>query len=185
LPNLTVISYPKSATFLIYKGEFSPADDIVNVSVMIPITDHGSDVYVAQIVHLNEGQVRLGQELKYTQQSLNSTISRVNNIAMAVNALNDSVMYLARELGELKLLYQQSLLYSAMNDMLNNRPTLSYVHNRDMDVLIASVLNDTDLYINTTYAEYGLAQLLTEHLFFQHISFVSSKNYNTPNKDEI
>ncbi|CAF1620445.1 unnamed protein product, partial [Didymodactylos carnosus] len=41
LPNLTVISYPKSAAFLIYKGEFSPADDIVNVSVMIPITHHG------------------------------------------------------------------------------------------------------------------------------------------------
>ncbi|CAF1166360.1 unnamed protein product, partial [Didymodactylos carnosus] len=41
LSNLTVISYPKSATFLIYKGEFSSADDIVNVSVMIPITHHG------------------------------------------------------------------------------------------------------------------------------------------------
>ncbi|CAF1130421.1 unnamed protein product [Didymodactylos carnosus] len=160
------------------------------------------DVHGAQIVHLNEGQVRLGQGLKYTQESLNSTISRVNNIVMAVNALSVSypviifsnerslawiyyVMYLARELGELKLSYQQSLLYSAMNDMLNNRPTLSYVHNRDRDVLIASVLNDIDLYINTTYAEYGLGQLLTEHLFFQHISFVSSKNSNTPNKDEI
>ncbi|CAF4436478.1 unnamed protein product, partial [Didymodactylos carnosus] len=46
------------------------------------------DVHGAQIVHLNEGQVRLGRGLKYTQESLNSTISRVNNIVMAVNAFS-------------------------------------------------------------------------------------------------
>ena len=132
----------------------------------------------AQILHLNEGQVKLAEELRDTQIALNKTMALVNqhseilrNHAEALKTLVSQTLFLRNQLDTVTHALNTHFIHESIEDIISNKLNLLFIHHTDMSRVIKMVTQAMNLTINEFNSSIPRVEIITRLLVRQQIDF--------------
>lgn len=138
------------------------------------------------IVHLQEGQMKIAQELQGTQDALNRTIRLLNmhtdTIRMHDKAIRDMetiTLHIKSKLDTFIYAVEGHFLHSSMENILNNKLNIDFVHAEDIPKLFETVIQKTNIVLEDSSSSLSMIDLMTKLLVHQQIDFIPTKNPQT------
>ncbi|CAF1303046.1 unnamed protein product [Didymodactylos carnosus] len=129
-------------------------------------------VSMAQTALLKDGMILLGAHLNETNKVVNSIIERSNRQQGDIHAMNEPLLYLAGRVDRLESRVEHNILYTAINDMIQNKLTLKFVAPTEFDELIQTIVWFASM-ANTTFpTEIPLTSAITQLLISQQLTFI-------------
>jgi hypothetical protein len=156
-----------------------------NLAVQVAQSQHTVNVNTVRIGHLHEGLMKLGSELRNTQQSLFEHEERDRERNRSIFAINDSLSILGHYVNNLEHKMRNIFLTHAINDIYKGHNTLLMIDPDDMPVLISQLLNDIDEKSRKLFHHMPITQIINNLLVAQHLTFVLPTAYETNNTHEI
>lgn len=150
------------------------------------------NMHTTQILHLNDGQLKIVQELNYTQAALNRTIELVNEHAdiikthdTALNTLSQFTIFISNRLSSFIHAVETHFIHTAIEDILANKLNLHFIHHKDLPKVTDLILNITNVSIDDTNAIISPVELITRLLVQQRVDFVPKNGSITDSDMEI
>ena len=151
------------------------------------------NTHTAQILHLNQGQLKLVHELNYTQAALNRTIDLVNEHSdiiktheTALRTLSSFTIFLSNRLSSFIHAVETHFIHTSIEDILMNKLNLQFIHHKDLQKVTDIIIKTTNVTIDDKNAILSPVELITRLLVQQRIDFVSkNKSINNENTDVI
>ncbi|CAF0963273.1 unnamed protein product [Didymodactylos carnosus] len=151
------------------------------------------DTHTAQILHLNEGQVKLAYELNYTQAALNQTIDLVNEHSeilrtheTALRTLSQMTMFLSNRLSAFVHSVETHFIHTSIENILENNLNLQFIHHKDLPQVTKMIMKATNVSLDDNSASFASIELVTRLLVKQRIDFISmNKTQNNGESDLI
>ncbi|CAF1058595.1 unnamed protein product [Adineta steineri] len=139
---------------------------------------HNLQIQGAQLAKIHANQIELADELRVTQQVLNTMIPILSSHAEAINTLKSGIEQLHIQL-------QRSFLYLAITQILRNDLTLDFLLPDDLYKVIYHVIQQGNLTFNSRHGSIPVVQIITKLLVRQQIDFIPSSQYKAQNPQEI
>ncbi|CAF0878415.1 unnamed protein product, partial [Didymodactylos carnosus] len=137
----------------------------------------------ATAAFLENGMMKLTEELNGTQGLLNDTIHVLEDTRLNVRHINASVDKLSIKFGDFKQDATETLLYLSVNEILNNKLNLLFIRQQEISKVVQQIFRESNISYNSLFEEQSSLQAITELLYLQHITFVSTNMYNAVNKE--
>ena len=132
----------------------------------------------AQILHLNEGQLKLARELGDTQIALNKTMELVNqhskilrNHAEALRTLLSQTLYLRTQLDTVTHAIDTHFIHESIENILSNKLNLLIIHHRDIPRVVKLIIQTMNLTIDEFNSSIPMLEIITRLLVRQQIDF--------------
>lgn len=145
----------------------------------------------AQIIHLNEGQIKLAQQLKETQSALNKTIEMVNQHAdilrlhaTSLRTVISQTMLLRDKLATATQVMETHFIHESIENILANKLNLYFVHHQDLPRVVGFVANAMNLSRTNMDTSIPLIEIITRLLVRQQIDFIPTTVTEMP-KDSL
>lgn len=136
----------------------------------------------AQVLHLAEGELKLAQELNYTEYALNQTIQLVNehsDIAVRTEEKFRTVTAITHFLNERLAALAHSVdthfIHSSIENIMQHKLNLEFIHHKDIPKLIQLVLAATNITFDETNDMVPIIVLITKLLVQQRIDFIPAR----------
>ena len=133
----------------------------------------------AQILHLNEGQLKIAHELNHTQVALNKTIAMVNehsyilrNHEHALRTIISQTMFLSTRLASVVHAVETHFIHTSIEDILSNRLNLLFVHQQDLTRVVDLISQAVNISLEEADNSIPMVELITRLLVRQQIDFV-------------
>lgn len=140
----------------------------------------------AQILQLTEGQLKLAMELSNTQQALNRTMELVNehsdilrNHDEAIRTIGNASLMINNKLNAFIHNVEGQFLHTSIEDILNDKLNLHFIHPQDLLQLIQLVIQATNISIDESDSSISLVELVTRLLVQQQIDFIPTIQLKT------
>ncbi len=142
----------------------------------------------ARMVQFEKNEIRLGMILQQSERLLNSTINQVNQhsgiLETHENRLNKHQQLLANLQRDVMYNEQATIsrfLNLAIHDIINEKPTLAFLHPSDMYLVVQSILQENNITISDKAEQIPIVELITKLIIRQQIDFIPAERYsNTP-----
>ncbi len=145
----------------------------------------------AQILHLNEGQLKLAKELGDTQAALNRTMALVNqhskilnNHAVALKTILSQTLFLRNQLDTVTHALNTHFIHESIEGIMSNKLNLLFVHHTDMNRVVKMVTQAMNLTTNEFNSSIPLVEMITRLLVRQQIDF-APLGANTASDDGV
>ncbi|CAF1327922.1 unnamed protein product [Adineta steineri] len=139
---------------------------------------HNLQIQGAQLAKIHANQIELADELRVTQQVLNTMIPILSSHSESINTLKSGIEQLHIQL-------QRSFLYLAITQILRNDLTLGFLLPDDLYKVIYHVIQQGNLTFNSRHGSIPVVQIITKLLVRQQIDFIPSSQYKAQNPQEI
>ncbi|CAM4838964.1 unnamed protein product [Rotaria magnacalcarata] len=156
--------------------------DIKLVEDSLRVLDQTAQSFQAQILHLNEGQLKLAQELNYTQVALNKTIAMVNEHAHILREHEDALrtvisqtIFLSTRLASAVHAMETHFVHTSIEKMLSNQLNLLFVHQQDMPKVVDLISQAINITFDEADSSIPTVALITRLLVRQQIDFLQTK----------
>jgi hypothetical protein len=153
--------------------------EIKAVTDSLSILTNTANLQTTQLFHLQQGQLRLAQELNYTQIAFNSTIALVNNHSdiltehtQAIESLRHFAQYLSTKLTAFINSVESHFLRTSLADILAHKLNLNFIHHNDLPTVLDFVIAATNVSFNLQSMSLPLVDLVSTLLAEQHLHFV-------------
>jgi hypothetical protein len=156
-----------------------------NLAVQVAQSQHTVNVNTVRIGHLHSGVMKIGSELRHTQESLFQVEEENRKVNRSIFAINSSIGILGTHINNLEHKMRNVFLTQAINDIYKGHSTLSMVDPGDMPLLISQIFNDIDEKSRKLFHHMPITQILNNLLIGQHLTFVLPTAYQTNNTNEI
>ncbi len=156
-----------------------------NLAVQVAQSQHTVNVNTVRIGHLHSGVMKIGSELRHTQESLFQVEEKNWKVNRSIFAINSSIGILGTHINNLEHKMRNVFLTQAINDIYKGHSTLSMVDPGDMPLLISQIFNDIDEKSRKLFHHMPITQILNNLLIGQHLTFVLPTAYQTNNTNEI
>ncbi|CAF1269672.1 unnamed protein product [Rotaria magnacalcarata] len=155
------------------------------------IADH-LELGEARMIQFEKNQMQLGMILQQSENLLNSTINQVNQHSSTLEAfqkqLNDyqqNLLTLQHRVIENKQDAVHRFLSLAIHDIINNKPTLGFLHPSDLQLVIKTILQENNITVSNMTEQIPMAELITKLIIRQQIDFVPAELYSDIDNIEI
>ena len=132
----------------------------------------------AQILHIQEGQVKLAEELRDTQIALNRTMALVNqhseilrNHAKALKALLSQTLFLRNQLDTVTHTLNTHFIHESIERIMAHKLNLLFVHYTDMARVVKMVIQAMNLTSDVFNNAIPGVELITRLLVRQQVDF--------------
>lgn len=132
----------------------------------------------AQILHLNEGQLKLAQELGNTQVALNKTMALVNqhseilhNHAEALKTILSQTLFLRNQLDTVTHALNTHFIHESIENIMANKLNLHFIHHTDMSRVVSMVTQAMNLTTDEFNSSIPMVEIVTRLLVRQQIDF--------------
>ncbi len=132
----------------------------------------------AQILHINEGQLKLAKELSDTQVALNKTMALVNqhseilhNHAEALKTILSQTLFLRNQLDTVTHALNTHFIHESIENILLNKLNLHFIHHTDMSRVIKMVTQAMNLTTDEFNSSIPMVEIVTRLLVRQQIDF--------------
>ena len=149
------------------------------------------NTHTTQLIQLQQGQLKLAQELNCTQAALNQTIALVNDHSTvldrhrsAIETLATFAQFMNAKLTSFIHSIETHFLHTALSDILNNRLNLNFIHHNDLPLVLDFILSATNVSINTDFTILPLVDLVSRLLLQQRIDF-APRNTTSTSRGEL
>ena len=146
----------------------------------------------ARSVQFENNQIKLGTLLQQSQRMLNSTISEVNVHASTLEThdrqLNNqqrALMDLQQQITNNKESSNNRFIHMAIQEIMNGRPTLSFLHPVDTHRVIQSILETNNITIPSSAASMPIVEMISRMILYQHIDFIPAHVYTEAPGSEV
>ena len=133
----------------------------------------------AQMLHLNEGQLKLAYELNHTQVAINKTIAMVNehsyilrNHEHALHTIMSQTMFLSTRLASVVHAVEIHFIHTSIEDILSNCLNLLFVHQQDLTRVVDLISGAINITFEEADNSIPMMELITRLLVRQQIDFV-------------
>jgi hypothetical protein len=140
----------------------------------------------AQILHLDEGQLKLARELGSTQIALNKTMELVNQHSdilrkhgEALRMVVAETIFLKTKLDNVTHALETHFIHQSIEDILSNKLNLLFVHHRDLPYVVTLVSQAMNLSMDVANTSIPMVEVITRLLVRQQIDFAPGKNGST------
>jgi hypothetical protein len=149
--------------------------------------------HTAQILHLNEGQLKIAHELNYTQAALNKTIDLVNEHAeilktheSALRTLSSMTLFLSNRLSTFMHAVEAHFIHTSIEDIISNKLNLQFIHHKDLTQVAELIIKNANISFDDTNSILSPVELITRLLVQQRIDFIpTNKSQNNDETDTI
>lgn len=159
------------------------------ISSTLSTVTQSVNMHTAQILHLNEGQLKLAHELNYTQAALNRTLDLINEHSdilktheTALRTLSSLTIFLSNRLSSFIHAVETHFIHTAIDDILANKLNLQFIHHKDLSQVTDLIIKATNVSIDDSNSILSPVELITRLLVQQRIDFISM-NRSTNNDD--
>ncbi|CAF4321656.1 unnamed protein product, partial [Rotaria sp. Silwood2] len=135
------------------------------------------------MLHLNKGQLKLAQELNYTQVALNKTIAMVNEHAYilreheeALRTIISQTIFLSTRLASVVHAMETHFVYTSIEKILSNQLNLLFVHQQDLPKVVDLISQAINITFDEAANSISTVTLITRLLVRQQIDFVPTKD---------
>ena len=142
-----------------------------------------ADSITTQLLHVQQGQLKLAQALNYTQVAFNQTIKLVNQHSIALGQHATAIEHLASlarlmdyKLNRFMHALETHFIESSLSDILSHKLNLRFIHHEDLPFVLDSIIRATNVSFNTNVTQLSLLQLVSRLLIQQHINFLPKSN---------
>jgi hypothetical protein len=142
----------------------------------------------AKLLHLSDGQLKLANELNYTQAALNRTIALVNDHSAvldqqraAIEALASYAQFFNNKLTAFIQSIETHFLHVSLSDILANRLNLHFIHHKDLPTVLDTIIIATNVSFNADATTLSLVDLVSRLLVQQRIDFAPSSSTTRSN----
>ena len=143
----------------------------------------------ARMVQFETDQLKMGMALQRSDSLLNATISRTNQHSQILEAYLNKSEKLFKNLQQRIIDNEESnsnrFLYLAIQDIINERSTLAFLHPSDMQKVVQSVLQDSNITVSNIIEQLPLVEMITRLIVRQQIDFISIEKYSGKAETEI
>ncbi|CAF4629022.1 unnamed protein product [Rotaria socialis] len=146
----------------------------------------------ARMIQFEKNQMQLGMILQQSENLLNSTINQVNQHSSTLEAfqkqLNDyqqNLLTLQHRVIENNQDTVHRFLSLAIHDIINNKPTLGFLHPSDLQLVIKTILQENNVTVSNMAEQIPMVELITKLIIRQQIDFVPAELYSDINNIEI
>ena len=133
----------------------------------------------ARMLQLSDGQLKLAYELNHTQDALNRTMKMVNDQADTLQNHEEALrkiriisQSLNRKLNSFIHTVEKHFLHSAIQDILQNKLNLNFIHEEDLPQVLELIIRSTNITFNEGSSTMSLVDILTRLLVRQTIHFI-------------
>jgi len=119
----------------------------------------------AQILHFNEGQLKLAHELNYTQVALNKTLAMVNEHSYILRNHEDA----------LRTIMSQTVFLSTRLASFVHAVETHFIHHKDVPKVVEKVSQAINMSVDESNSSISMVELITRLLVRQQIDFVQTK----------
>ena len=130
--------------------------------------------------------------LKQSEHLLNSSTDQINKHSRMLNIHEKWLQSHERNLLTLQRLLDKHdqdttnrFLHSAIHSIINNQPTLEFLHSQDLHAMSITILNETNITISNTIERILIVELITKLIIRQRIDFISVQLYSTTASTEV
>ncbi|CAF0888978.1 unnamed protein product [Didymodactylos carnosus] len=135
----------------------------------------------ARLTHMEQGQARLGAELKKTEEMYNKTVTIVSELPTDYKYLNDKINYVKQEtdhrIDKLERRMEGMFLYTVMNNILHNQFSLGFLAPEDITLAIQDVIQRENPTFGPAARQLALSVYVTQLIIQQHVEFVPAVFY--------
>ena len=159
------------------------------VTESIRTLEQKSNYQTAQILHLNEGQMKLAYALNFTQVALNRTIDLVNEHSeiirthdKAIRTLSQMTMFLSNRFSSFVHAVETHFIHTSIENILANKLNLEFIHHKDLQQVAELVMKTANISVDENMSTLTPVELITRLLVQQRIDFKPSNT--TQENDE-
>lgn len=156
-----------------------------NFAAQMAHSQHTVNVNTARIGHLHDGLMKIGNELRNTQQLLFEQEQMDHQRNHSISIINGSLNILANHVNNLEHKIRNIFISQAINDIYRGQTSLSMIDPDDMPVLINQLLNVIDENSQKFFQHMPINQIIYNLLIAQHLTFILPTVYDTENPNEI
>ena len=156
-----------------------------DLAVQVAQSQQTVNVNTVRIGHLQEGLMKVGEELRNTQKSLFDQEERDHERSRSISIINGSLNALANHVNNLEHKMRNIFLMHAIKDIHRGQTTLSMVDPDDIPLIINPILNAVDEKSIKFFQHMPIPQIINNLLIAQHFTFVLPTAYKTNNTNEI
>lgn len=145
-----------------------------------------------QLLHLSEGQLKLTQELNFTQNALNKTIAIVNQHSeilreheAAFRALIAQAMLLRSDLASVIHAVETHFIHTSIGEIMKNNLNLQFIHPKDLPSVIETIIQVTNISLDESNSSISSLELVTRLLVQQRIDFILNNHSESINSEKI
>ena len=146
----------------------------------------------ARMIKFETNQIRLGMILQQSEHLLNSSIDQINKHTRTLDIhekrLGDherKLLTLQRRLEEHDRDTTNRFLHPSIHSIINNQPTLEFLHPQDLHTMIIAIINETNIAISNTIERLPIVELITKLIIRQQIDFIPVQLCSTTTSIEI
>ena len=132
----------------------------------------------AQILHINEGQIKVARQLANTQIALNKTMELVNEHSDILRKHTDALRTIVAEtiilktkLSNVTHALETHFIHHSIDDILSNKLNLLFVHPRDLSQVVTMVSQAMNLSTNDFNGSIPMVEIVKRLLVQQQIDF--------------
>ena len=146
----------------------------------------------ARAARFEANSIRLGTILQNSQNLLNATIERVNEHSTAIQAHENRLNEYDRRIIMLQQLVANNeeatnnrFLYIAIREIMDDKPTLSFLHPSDMHSVAKGILQDNNITIPDEVETLPIIELISKLIIRQQVDFIPASHYTNSSDREI
>ena len=165
--------------------------EVQNMASALNSFSQTADTHSSQIRHLSEGQLKIANELNYTQAALNRTIDLVNEHAdvikthaNAMKALTLTAIFFNNRLSSFIHAVETHFIHTSIENILSNKLNLQFIHHKDMPQVIELIIQATNVSLDEAALSLSPIELITNLLVRQTIDFIPKNNSQSTNEGE-
>jgi hypothetical protein len=167
---LSAVNYFQSASL---KNEIKLTQKSLQVMQQAEQSNH------AQILHLQDGQLKVAHELNSTQVALNKTLALVNEHTHvlqthenALRTIHSQAVFMSSRLASFVHAVETHFIHTSMEEILSNRLNLHFVHHQDLPQVVDRISQALNISFDEAESSIPMLTLLERLLVRQQIDFV-------------
>ena len=144
--------------------------------------DQSLEIHQAQMLHLQEGQLKLAEELNNTQIALNRTMEFVNehttilrNHESALRTITSMTIFLSNRLKSFVHAVETHFIHTSIEDILANTLNLRFIHHKDIPKVVELITQAINVSFDESNISIPTVEFITRLPVQQQIDFIPTK----------
>ena len=144
--------------------------------------DQSLEIHQAQMLHLQEGQLKLAEELNNTQIALNPTMEFVNerttilrNHESVLKTITSMTIFLSNRLKSFVHAVEKYFIHPSTEDTLSSTLNLRFILHKDIPKLVEFITHAINVSFDESNISIPTVELITRLLVQQQIDFILTK----------